>query len=108
LWDAALTILAPPYSVQAMLTFLCLLASGFLWASGASLLLLPWALLLTGLLAAYFAVGLAATAAPMRALLGIVMIPVFLPWRTAIEILGLIGYGRRSWVRTSRAWAKPH
>ena len=108
LWDAALTMVAPPYSVQAMLTCLCLLASGFLWASGASLLLLPWALLIAGLLAAYFAVGLAATEAPLRALLGIVMIPVFLPWRTAIEILGLIGYGRRSWVRTSRAWAKPH
>jgi hypothetical protein len=35
------------------------------------------------------------------------VIPAFLPWRTAIEILGLVGYGRRRWVRTSRAWANP-
>ena len=102
LWDAALTIMAPPYSVQAMLTFVCLLTSWFLWAGGVSSVLLPWAVLLTALLAAYFAVGLASTDAPLRALLGLIVIPAFLPWRTAIEILGLIGYGRRTWVRTSR------
>lgn len=103
LWDAALTIVAPPYSVQAMLTFVCLLASWFLWAGGTSSVLLPWAAVLTALLAGYFAVGLASTDAPLRALLGLIVIPAFLPWRTAIEILGLIGYGRRTWVRTSRS-----
>jgi cellulose synthase/poly-beta-1,6-N-acetylglucosamine synthase-like glycosyltransferase len=105
LCDAAFTIVAPPYSVQATLAFLCLVASWFL-STGAWTFLLPWAVLVTALLAAYFAVGLAATEAPLRALLGIIVIPAFLPWRTAIEILGLIGYGRRRWVRTSRAWAK--
>jgi hypothetical protein len=107
LWDAAFTIVAPPYSVQAMLTVLCTVASALLWAGGASSLLLSWAVVLSGLLAAYFAVGLAHTEAPLRALLGLIVIPAFLPWRTAIEILGLIGYGRRTWVRTSRAWTKP-
>jgi cellulose synthase/poly-beta-1,6-N-acetylglucosamine synthase-like glycosyltransferase len=104
LWDAAFTIVAPPYSVQATLAFLCLVASWLLSAGGASSLLFPWSVVLTGLLAGYFAVGLAATEAPLRALLGIIVIPVFLPWRTAIEILGLIGYGRRRWVRTSRVY----
>lgn len=107
LWDAAFTILAPPYSVQATLSFVCLLASWFLSAGGAWPFLLPWSVLLTGLLAGYFAVGLAATEAPLRALLGIIVIPAFLPWRTAIEILGLVGYGRRRWVRTSRAGYEP-
>ena len=107
LWDAAFTILAPPYSVQATLTFLCLIASWFLSAGGGWPFLLPWALLLMGLLAAYFVLGLAVTEAPLRALVGIVVLPAFLPWRTAIEILGLVGYGRRRWVRTSRAWANP-
>jgi cellulose synthase/poly-beta-1,6-N-acetylglucosamine synthase-like glycosyltransferase len=102
LWDAAFTMVAPPYSVQATLTFVCLLVSWVLSAGGAWPLLLPWAAVLTGLLAAYFALGLAVTEAPLRALAGIIVIPVFLPWRTAIEILGLIGYGRRKWVRTSR------
>jgi hypothetical protein len=27
---------------------------------------------------------------------------VFLPWRMAIEVMGLLGYGRRQWVRTAR------
>jgi hypothetical protein len=102
LWDAALTIIAPPYSVQATLAFVCLFASWFLWTGGAWPWLLPWAVLLMGTLAGYFALGLAATEAPLRALAGILMIPVFLPWRTAIEILGYVGYGRRRWVRTSR------
>jgi cellulose synthase/poly-beta-1,6-N-acetylglucosamine synthase-like glycosyltransferase len=102
LWDAALTIIAPPYSVQATLAFVCLFASWFLWTGGAWPWLLPWAVLLMATLAGYFALGLAATEAPLRALAGILMIPVFLPWRTAIEILGYVGYGRRRWVRTSR------
>lgn len=102
LWDAAFTILAPPYSVQATLTFLCLVASWLLSAGGASPFLVSWAVVLAGLLAGYFALGLAVTDAPLRALAGVIVIPIFLPWRTAIEILGLIGYGRRKWVRTSR------
>jgi cellulose synthase/poly-beta-1,6-N-acetylglucosamine synthase-like glycosyltransferase len=102
LWDAALTILAPPYSVQATLTFACVCASWFLSSAGGWPWLLPWALAVTGLLAGYFVAGLAVTEAPLRALAGIIMVPVFLPWRTGIEILGLIGYGRRHWVRTSR------
>ena len=102
LWDAALTIVAPPYSVQASLTIACLIATGLLSAGGAWPWLLPWAIVVTGLQAAYFLLGLSITDAPLRAVLGIIMIPVFLPWRTAIEILGLVGYGRRRWVRTSR------
>jgi cellulose synthase/poly-beta-1,6-N-acetylglucosamine synthase-like glycosyltransferase len=107
LWDAAFTILAPPYSVQAMLTLLCLGASWFLPAGGTLPWLFPWAAVLTGLLAAYFVAGLAVTESPWKALVGIIIIPAFLPWRTAIELLGLVGYGRRRWVRTSRAWATP-
>jgi 1,2-diacylglycerol 3-beta-glucosyltransferase len=102
LWDAAFTILAPPYSVQATLAFLCLFTSWLLSGGEAWAFLLPWAIAVTGLLAAYFALGLALTDAPFRALAGIIMIPVFLPWRTAIEILGMAGYGRQQWGRRSR------
>jgi hypothetical protein len=61
-----------------------------------------WAGAVTALLAAYFAAGLALTEAPLRALAGIILIPIFLPWRMTIEILGLLGYGRKRWVRTAR------
>jgi hypothetical protein len=96
--------MAPPYSVQAMLTFLCLGASWFLSDGGTLPWLFPWAAVLTGLLAAYFVAGLAVTESPLKALVGIIIIPAFIPWRTGIELLGLVGYGRRRWVRTSRSY----
>lgn len=101
LCDAALTIVSPTYSAQATLALLCLVVS---WrVSGTGGLLTAWAAGVTGLLAAYFGAGLALTEAPGRAVAGIVLIPAFLPWRMAIEVLGLLGYGRRQWVRTSRS-----
>jgi cellulose synthase/poly-beta-1,6-N-acetylglucosamine synthase-like glycosyltransferase len=103
LWDAALTIAAPTYSVQATLALVCLATAWFLSADPGWRFLSLWAVVSTGLLGAYFLLGVALTEAPWRALGGIVLIPAFLPWRVAIELLGLFGYGRRRWVRTSRA-----
>jgi hypothetical protein len=60
---------------------------------------------MTALLVAYFAVGVALTDAPAKAVAGIVLIPVFLPWRMAIEVMGMLGYGRTRWGRTSRLTA---
>jgi cellulose synthase/poly-beta-1,6-N-acetylglucosamine synthase-like glycosyltransferase len=102
LWDAALSMLAPTYSVQATLALLCLGASWYLSAEPGWGMLFRCATLVTGLLVAYFAAGVALTDAPIRALAGIVLIPIFLPWRTAIELLGVAGYGRKRWVRTAR------
>jgi cellulose synthase/poly-beta-1,6-N-acetylglucosamine synthase-like glycosyltransferase len=102
LCDAALTIVAPTYSAQATLAFLCLAASWFLSADPAWRLWYVWAGSVMTLLAGYFLLGVALTESPSKALAGIVLIPLFLPWRMAIEILGLLGYGRKRWVRTSR------
>jgi hypothetical protein len=102
LFDAALTLVAPTFSAQATLTLLCLAISMFVSVDPAWGFLLPWAVAMTGLLAAYFLLGVALTEAPVRALSGILLIPAFLPWRLAIEICGLLGYGRKQWVRTSR------
>ncbi len=102
LCDAALTISAPTYSAQATLALLCLAASLLLSHDPAWKALAVWAGGVTALLAAYFAAGLALTEAPLRALVGIILIPIFLPWRMTIEILGLLGYGRKRWVRTAR------
>jgi 1,2-diacylglycerol 3-beta-glucosyltransferase len=102
LCDAALTIVAPTYSVQATLAILCLAASWLLSADPAWRVLCAWAAGVVALLAGYFLVGVALTESPAKALAGIVLIPAFLPWRMSIEVLGLLGYGRRQWVRTSR------
>ena len=103
LCDAALTIIAPTYSVQATLAFFCLAASWLLSADPAWRVLCACATGVMTLLAGYFLLGVALTESPAKALAGIVLIPAFLPWRMTIEILGLLGYGRKQWVRTSRA-----
>jgi cellulose synthase/poly-beta-1,6-N-acetylglucosamine synthase-like glycosyltransferase len=102
LCDAALTIIAPTYSAQATLSCVCLATSWLLAASPAWRLLFAWSGGVTTLLAAYFLLGVALTESPAKALAGIVLIPAFLPWRMTIEVLGLFGYGRKRWVRTSR------
>ena len=102
LWDAALTIVAPTYSAQATLALLTLGVSWLVSREAGWQFLPAWAVAVTALLAAYFLLGVAWTERPGRALAGIMLIPAFLPWRLAIEILGLLGYGRTRWVRTSR------
>jgi cellulose synthase/poly-beta-1,6-N-acetylglucosamine synthase-like glycosyltransferase len=103
LLDAALTLLAPNYSTQATLAILGLFTAWFLSGDPVWHFLFPWAALLIGFLGAYFLLGVVFTEAPLRTLAGIALIPIFLPWRIAIEALGFLGYGRKRWVRTSRA-----
>ena len=102
LWDAALTLVAPTYSVQATLALIALAASLPLSSHPRWSVLLPVAAAVVGLLTAYFALGVARTEAPGRTVTGVLLIPLFLPWRAAIEVLGLMGFGRKRWVRTAR------
>ena len=101
--DSAVTLVAPNYSSQASLALLCLVGSwvnagdpfwgfSFYWAAG-----------LFAAIASYFVLGIFSTEAPGKALVGLVLVPVFLPWRLTIELLGMLGYGRRHWGRRSRA-----
>ena len=102
LLDAALTLFAPNYSSQAALSLLAVGGAWFLRADPVWGSLLPWSIGVFLGLAAYFLLGVAFTEAPIKALCGIVLIPIFLPWRLVIEILGLLGYGRGKWFRTAR------
>jgi len=102
LWDAALTMVAPTYSAQATLALIALVLGSYLLNDPAWRGLFPATAAVTALLAGYFAFGIALTERPMRALAGIFLIPLFLPWRVAIELLGMLGYGRTRWVRISR------
>jgi len=100
--DAMVTLVAPNYSTQATVTICCLLAAWYLSADPVWHFLFVWSLILSGSFSLYFLLGVAHTAAPLRTLTGIVFIPVFLPWRLVIEVLGLFGYGRAEWIPTSR------
>jgi 1,2-diacylglycerol 3-beta-glucosyltransferase len=103
--DSAVTLVAPNYSSQASLALLCLVGS---WTTAGD----PfwgfsfyWAAALFAAIAGYFVLGIFSTEAPGKALAGLVLVPVFLPWRLTIELLGMLGYGRRDWGKRSRAAA---
>ncbi len=102
LLDAAITLVAPNYSSQASLTLLCVASAWFVSADPLWGFLFPWAASILGSLALYFLVGVTQTASPFRALEGLLLVPFFLPWRLVIEILGVLGYGRKGWVRDHR------
>lgn len=106
LWlvDAAITIMSPNYSTQATLS-LAVLAG--LWLSGASgSVVFLWAGALVLAIASYYVLGVFSTAAPLKALSGLLLIPVFLPWRLVIEVLGLLGFGRHDWGPMARRAAR--
>lgn len=100
--DAALTLVAPNYSSQASLGLLALIGAWLLLGDVMWTWLMPWSLGVLASLGAYFLLGVAYTESPLKALIGVVLIPIFLPWRLVIEIFGLLGFGRKVWFRTSR------
>ena len=100
--DSAITLIAPNYSSQASLAILCLAGSWLVAADPFWEFCFYWSLSLISAIGAYFVMGVLSTESPGRALAGVFLIPVFLPWRLAIELLGMVGYGRRSWGRMSR------
>ncbi len=111
LLDAALTLVAPTYSTQATLAILALIGLWPMSGGPATSFLVIWAGSVLGSLCSYFLLGAVFTQAPSKTFTGLILIPLFLPWRLAIEILGLLGYGRRRWVptiRESRVLPKAH
>jgi 1,2-diacylglycerol 3-beta-glucosyltransferase len=100
--DAALTLVAPNYSTQATMAILSVVAGWFLSQDPAWSALFSWSLLVLASLVAYFCLGIVLTEAPLRTLAGLPLIPLFLPWRFMIEVLGMLGYGRKNWGDSAR------
>lgn len=107
--DSAITLVAPNYSSQAALTIFCVLGAWLnledatMWS-----FTLGWASGLLLAIVCYFGVGIVSTEAPAKALAGLILVPLFLPWRITIELLGVLGYGRRNWGRMSRTDMSSH
>jgi cellulose synthase/poly-beta-1,6-N-acetylglucosamine synthase-like glycosyltransferase len=101
--DSAVTLVAPNYSSQASLALFCLVGSWVIAGDPSWGFAFYWAAALFAAIASYFVLGIFSTEAPGKALVGLALVPVFLPWRLTIELLGLLGYGRRHWGRISRA-----
>jgi len=102
LLDGAVTLAAPNYSSQASMTLFAIVCSLFLMHDPAWSFLLPWSLGVLASLAGYFLLGVMHTQSPLKTLVGIPYIAIFLPWRLSIEVLGFLGFGRKGWGRTFR------
>lgn len=102
LLDGAVTLAAPNYSSQASMTLFAIVCSLFLMHDPTWSFLLPWSLGVLASLAGYFLLGVMHTQSPLKTLVGIPYIAIFLPWRLSIEVLGFLGFGRKGWGRTFR------
>ena len=100
--DAAVTLMAPNYSTQASLAILSVGATWLLMTDPTWGILFLWSVGVLASLVIYFLLGALLTESPLRTLAGLPLIPLFLPWRMMIEMLGLLGYGRKEWGRSSR------
>lgn len=100
--DGAVTLTIPNYSTQASLTIVVLLSGSLIGSNPEWTYLLPWSTGVFASLGGYFLLGTMYTQSPLKTLTGIPYIAVFLPWRLAIEILGMLGFGRKGWGRTFR------
>jgi cellulose synthase/poly-beta-1,6-N-acetylglucosamine synthase-like glycosyltransferase len=105
--DSAVTLVAPNYSTQASLSLLCFAGSWSFSGDQDWGFILYWAGALLLSVAGYFILGVFSTESPARAIVGLMLVPIFLPWRLAIEILGMLGFGRKSWGRMSRSVPPP-
>ncbi len=108
LLDSAVTLVAPNYSSQASMVLLCFAGSLKFLGDQDWSFLLYWASALLLSVAGYFLLGVFSTKSPARAMVGLMLVPIFLPWRLAIEVLGMLGYGRKSWGRMARSVPPPH
>jgi cellulose synthase/poly-beta-1,6-N-acetylglucosamine synthase-like glycosyltransferase len=100
--DAALPLLFPNPSLGMNLTFLALAAAAVYagWTGGTTLLW--WCAVLALLQAAMFMIGVFHTREPMASALSLFMAPLFLVWKLVIDLLSVVGLGRKEWTRTER------
>ncbi len=105
--DSAVTLVAPNYSSQASLTLLCFAGSWSTLGDPYGNFIVYWAAALLLSVTGYFMLGVFSTESPGKAIVGLMLVPVFLPWRLFIEILGMLGYGRNSWGRMARSVPPP-
>jgi cellulose synthase/poly-beta-1,6-N-acetylglucosamine synthase-like glycosyltransferase len=100
--DAALNLLSPPFS---QLAYLNVFAVGVAFVgpmAGSWPMAKAISIFLFGLQVIYFILGLIAMKASAKTALSVVLSPIFLCWKIVVDFLALIGYQRRSWVRTAR------
>ncbi len=101
--DAALALLFPNWSLQINLLVVTLLASLLLPASGFKTAVLCIDVGLLALQALIVIAGIALSRSSWATLKAVLVAPVFLVWKLAIDVLCLTGlYRGKTWIRTKR------
>lgn len=100
--DASLPLLFPNPSLGMNLTFVGLLASAIYWQRTGGAAILAWYVALSLLQLAMFMIGVLHTRDKVASALSLLLAPVFLVWKMAIDILSMTGIGTREWKRTER------
>lgn len=95
--EASFALLLPHPSMLINLSALALLICYFLKG-----LCLYWAISLILLQILYFVVGLYLAKASSKTVLSILYAPIYLAWKGVIDIVCLVGLGKKEWKRTTR------
>jgi len=100
--DAAIPLLLPNPSLGISLTILLFAIALVIPFAGNRGLFLGWFGMLLVLQLAFFLVGVLYVQDRKKKLLAIFYAPVFLVWKSMLDLLSIVGMGRKYWVRTER------
>ena len=100
--DAAMPLLLPNPSLGISLTIMMLIACLVVPPPAYRNILIGWSSLLILLQLAFFLVGILYVKDKKMKLLAILFAPIFLIWKSGLDLLSAAGIGRKSWVRTDR------
>lgn len=100
--DAALPLVFPNPSLGISLTVLLLLIGLMTPFLAYQKLFTIWFMLLSFFQLGFFLTGVLYTKDKKKNLLAILFAPIFLIWKSALDLLAVAGIGRKYWVRTER------
>ena len=100
--DSATPLLLPNPSLGISLTLLMLMVCSVVPFSGYKGIMIGWIGLLTILQFAFFLVGIVYVKNRKKKLTALLFAPVFLIWKSGLDLLSVAGIGRKFWVRTER------
>jgi hypothetical protein len=79
-----------------------LLCTVILVAAGLSKVFLIWLVALFLFQAVFFLLGIFYSKEKAKTIQAVLFAPVFLTWKMVIDLLSILGMGRKKWVRTKR------
>jgi 1,2-diacylglycerol 3-beta-glucosyltransferase len=101
-FDACLPLAFPNPSLAMNLTGIGLLAAGLYWLATGNPIITIWFATLVLLQLLIFIIAIGHTRNPMANAASLLLAPVFLVWKLAIDVVSFFGVGTKEWKRTAR------